>query len=150
MRAFLFATLVASGLVGCATPTTAPITTPPSPTISESEPTTPQIESITTEEIPIPDALLFDFLVAEFALRQGRYREALDLYQRLAEQVNDVNVSARAARIAQFLGDENAVTTLVQLWFPSVKLVRVFHQKFGIVLGIGKLIVWVQICHIYQ
>ena len=119
MRAFLFATLVASGLVGCATPTTAPITTPPSPTISESEPTTPQIESITTEEIPIPDALLFDFLVAEFALRQGRYREALDLYQRLAEQVNDVNVSARAARIAQFLGDENAVTTLVQPWLTQ-------------------------------
>ncbi len=119
MRAFLFATLVASGLVGCATPTTAPITTPPPPTISESEPTTPQIEAITTEEIPIPDALLFDFLVAEFALRQGRYREALDLYQRLAEQVNDVNVSARAARIAQFLGDENAVTTLVQLWLTQ-------------------------------
>ena len=73
----------------------------------------------TIQEVPIPDELLFDFLVAEFALRQGDYREALRRYEKLSLEVNDIGVAARATRIAQFLGDEAAVNQLVERWLTQ-------------------------------
>jgi len=114
MRRFLYLTLLASLLAACTT-------VPPQPAITAVPVTksTPAKNDIVRQEIPIPDALVYDFLVAEFALRQGDYRQALKLYQDLATRVDDVEVSARATRIAQFLGDEPAVSELVKRWLAQ-------------------------------
>ena len=98
----------------CATQETVQVST----VAGEAVPATVELEPI-VQEIPIPDALLFDFLVAEFALRQGDYREALRRYEKLSLQLDDIGVAARATRIAQFLGDEAAVNQLVERWLTQ-------------------------------
>lgn len=114
MRRIFYLTVLATLLSACSTvPQPAPIADVPG-----QAPAQPQSESI-RQEVPIPDALVYDFLVAEFALRQGDYRQALQLYQDLATKVDDVEVSARATRIAQFLGDEPAVSALVKRWLAQ-------------------------------
>lgn len=114
MRRIFYLTVLATLLSACSTvPQPAPIADVPG-----QAPVQPQSESI-RQEVPIPDALVYDFLVAEFALRQGDYRQALRLYQDLATKVDDVEVSARATRIAQFLGDEPAVSALVKRWLAQ-------------------------------
>ena len=114
MRRIFYLTVLATLLSACSTvPQPAPIADVPGQAPAQS-----QSESI-RQEVPIPDALVYDFLVAEFALRQGDYRQALQLYQDLATKVDDVEVSARATRIAQFLGDEPAVSALVKRWLAQ-------------------------------
>jgi hypothetical protein len=72
----------------CATQETVQVTT----VAGEAVPASVELEPI-VQEIPIPDALLFDFLVAEFALRQGDYREALRRYEKLSLQLDDIECS---------------------------------------------------------
>ena len=114
MRRIITLTILAGTLSACSSaPLQQPIADAPTETAISTKP------EIIRQEVPIPDALVYDFLVAEFALRHGNYRHALRLYQELAKQVDDVEVSARATRIAQFLGDEPAVSELVKRWLAQ-------------------------------
>ena len=114
MRRIISVTVLAGLLSACSSaPVQQPIAAATADTVSTIEP------QIIRREVPIPDELVYDFLLAEFALRQGDYRQALRLYQDLATQVDDVEVSARATRIAQFLGDESAVSELVKRWLAQ-------------------------------
>lgn len=114
MRRFISVTVFAGLLSACGS---TPLEEPNTATITDTQ--TAAKPELIREEVPIPDHLVYDFLLAEFALRHGDYRQALRLYQELAKQVDDVEVSARATRIAQFLGDEPAVSELVKRWLAQ-------------------------------
>lgn len=65
---------------------------------------------------PFPDDSFYDLLVAEFALRRGAYDLALGNYMQQARATRDTGVTARAARLAQFLRSDRAALDASQLW----------------------------------
>ena len=70
------------------------------------------------EEIirPFPEGSFYDLLVAEFAMRRGRYDLALGYYLQQAHETRDIGVAARATRLAQFLQADKASLDAAQLW----------------------------------
>jgi len=65
---------------------------------------------------PFPDDSLYDLMVAEFALRRGAYELALGNYMQQAHATRDPGVTARAARLAQFLRSDRAALDASELW----------------------------------
>lgn len=65
---------------------------------------------------PFPADSFHDLLVAEFAVRRNRYDLALGNYLQQAHQTRDPGVTARATRLAQFLGADKATLDAAQLW----------------------------------
>lgn len=68
------------------------------------------------KERPFPADSFYDLLVAEFALHNGQYELALNNYMQQAQTVDDVGVSARAARLAQFVRADRAALDAAELW----------------------------------
>lgn len=65
---------------------------------------------------PFPDDSFYDLMVAEFALRRGEYELALGNYMQQAHATQDAGVTARAARLAQFLHSDRAALDASELW----------------------------------
>jgi tetratricopeptide (TPR) repeat protein len=65
---------------------------------------------------PFPADGFYDLLVAEFALHRGEYDLALNNYLQQAHTINDVGVTARASRLAQFIRADRAALDAAQLW----------------------------------
>jgi len=65
---------------------------------------------------PFPGDSFYDLLVAEFALRRGEYDLALGNYLQQAQATRDTEVTARAARLAQFLKADRAALEASELW----------------------------------
>ncbi len=86
----------------------------PTPQAAVSEPVVEEAEDIPTR--PFPADSFHDLLVAEFAVRRNRYDLALGNYLQQAHQTRDPGVTARATRLAQFLGADKATLDAAQLW----------------------------------
>ncbi|MDX9873602.1 MAG: tetratricopeptide repeat protein [Spongiibacteraceae bacterium] len=65
---------------------------------------------------PFPSDTFYDLLVAEVALRRGAYELSLDNYLQQARRTRDPQVTARAARLAQFLRADRAAAEIAALW----------------------------------
>jgi tetratricopeptide (TPR) repeat protein len=65
---------------------------------------------------PFPADSFYDLVVAEFALRRGEYELALGNYMQQAHATGDTGVTARAARLAQFLHADRAALDAAELW----------------------------------
>ncbi|OUS30609.1 hypothetical protein A9R01_12140 ['Osedax' symbiont bacterium Rs2_46_30_T18] len=59
---------------------------------------------------------LFDILSAELAANQDHYNYSLEKYLKQAELTRDPGLAKRAASIAQYLRDTDALTRAVKLW----------------------------------
>ena len=99
-------------LAGCQTPPVQPA--PPAPPPAASAPTSPPPVAVKTR--PFPGDSFYDLLVAEFALRRGEYDLALGNYLQQAQATRDTEVTARAARLAQFLKADRAALEASELW----------------------------------
>ncbi len=106
------AALLASALAlaACATPT------PPPPQQPVAAPVEQPPEPAEVVLRPFPADAFHDLLVAEFAMRRGRYDLALGNYLQQAHKTRDAGVAARATRLAQFLQTDNAALDAAQLW----------------------------------
>lgn len=82
------------------------------PAAESAEPAPPVVEKTR----PFPADSFYDLLVAEFALRRGAYELALGNYMQQAHSTQDAGVTARAARLAQFLKADRAALDASQLW----------------------------------
>lgn len=68
---------------------------------------------------PFPDDSFHDLLVAEFAIRRQQYDLALNNYMRQAERTRDSGVIATAARLAQFINDDESALSITDLWLEQ-------------------------------
>lgn len=59
---------------------------------------------------------LYDLLIAELAGRQGQFDLALGNYMRQARLTGDIEVAKRAARIAQYSKNTDAILEAAELW----------------------------------
>ncbi|MCG8314153.1 MAG: hypothetical protein MI976_13155, partial [Pseudomonadales bacterium] len=89
---------------------------------SEPTPTTRDTSSASTGEIlkpttrPFDRETLYDLLVAEFAGKRNRADVALGKYLKQAHKSRDPAVTARATRIARYLGAHQAALDSAMLW----------------------------------
>ncbi|MDX1269961.1 MAG: hypothetical protein R3311_21525, partial [Oceanisphaera sp.] len=74
------------------------------------------MEELAKPSRPFPDDSFYDLLVAEFAIRRQQYNLALDNYLYQARRTRDLGVTATAARLAQFIKDEQATMEAVDIW----------------------------------
>ena len=112
----LAATLLLSLFSACSSTPQQPANEP-APEAVISKPAAEEVEVV--EEIPtrpFPADSFHDLLVAEFAVRRNRYDLALGNYLQQAHQTRDPGVTARATRLAQFLGANKATLNAAQLW----------------------------------
>lgn len=65
---------------------------------------------------PIPADTLYDLLVAEVAGHRNNYELALENYLHQARETRDVQVTARATHLAQYLGADDEVEEMALLW----------------------------------
>ncbi len=65
---------------------------------------------------PIPADTLYDLLVAEMAGHQNNYELALQNYVYQAQETRDIQVTARAAHLAQYLGAIEVAAQMAELW----------------------------------
>ncbi len=65
---------------------------------------------------PLPPDSVYDLLVAEVAVRRGDYPLALNNYLQQARATRDIEVTARAARLAQYLRADKEALEAAQLW----------------------------------
>ncbi len=80
-----------------------------------------EIEAPTSEQVQPPDRrissdTLYDLLVAEVAGHRSNYELALENYVHQARETRDVQVTARATHLAQYLGATSEVAEMSQLW----------------------------------
>ena len=80
----------------------------------EPEAIVPQPEPVPSR--PIPADTLYDLLVAEMAGHQNNYELALQNYVFQAQQTRDIQVTARAAHLAQYLGATEVAVQMAELW----------------------------------
>ncbi|TQV84794.1 tetratricopeptide repeat protein [Exilibacterium tricleocarpae] len=95
-------------LYGCATQTPVPVTETPVEVVPE-----PVVEA---PPRPFPAETLYALLVAEMAGSRERYDIALGNYIQQAHKTRDPGVTARATRIARFLGARQAALNTALLW----------------------------------
>lgn len=103
------ATLLCLILAGCSTLQTTPTGSTPSaaqPPVAEQEPPVRPFERET----------LYDLMVAEFAGKRNRADVALGKYLKQAHKTRDPAVTARATRIARYLGAHQAALDSAMLW----------------------------------
>lgn len=95
-------------LTACAAtpPQSVSIETPPAEPIAKPKP----------RDIPFPDDSFYQLLVAEFAIRRQQYDLALNNYMVQASETRDPGVIATAARLAQFINDDEAALSATELW----------------------------------
>ncbi|ARN76376.1 hypothetical protein BST96_11395 [Oceanicoccus sagamiensis] len=106
--------LLLSLLSACSsTPEQEPVVAEPEASIASPEIEEEEAEAPTR---PFPADSFHDLLVAEFAVRRNRYDLALGNYLQQAHQTRDPGVTARATRLAQFLGADKATLDAAQLW----------------------------------
>lgn len=114
-RSVPIALLVLFLLTGCTAVTEQ--TAPTAPVAEQLDPVVEQPqEDAETHTRPFPDDSLHDLLLAEFAVRRNRYDVALGNYLQQAHQTRDIGVTARAVRLAQYLGADKAALDASQLW----------------------------------
>lgn len=65
---------------------------------------------------PFPEDTLYALLVAEFAAHRGKFDLALQNYMQEAVKTRDPGVTARATRMARYLGVERATLDSALLW----------------------------------
>jgi tetratricopeptide (TPR) repeat protein len=80
------------------------------------EPATVVAEPEPTPSRPIPADTLYDLLVAEMAGHQNNYELALQNYVYQAYETRDIQVTARAAHLAQYLGATEVAAQMAELW----------------------------------
>jgi hypothetical protein len=117
MKTALGAALAAS-LTLAACGTVQPRHEPPPAATTSSIPAAPPAAA-EEKQRPFPADSFYDLLVAEFALRRGDYQLALGNYMQQAYATRDVGVTARAARLAEFLHADRAALDAAQLWIPQ-------------------------------
>lgn len=93
----------------------------PGPTGEDPQPDTAAVAVAPAEpeEIPsrpIPADTLYDLLVAEVAGHRSNYELALENYLHQARETRDVQVTARATHLAQYLGANEEVEEMASLW----------------------------------
>ncbi len=85
----------------------------------------PAPSAATTAEAPaevavpvrtLPDDSVYDLLLAEFAIRRQHFDLALERYLHQAEQTRDIGVVSTAARLAQYMNNQQATLEAVALW----------------------------------
>jgi Flp pilus assembly protein TadD len=110
----LFPLLIASVILGCATPpeATPPVSAPVSapsaqavpPAHSGATPTAPPSDRASDKdavpEVPITGALMYQLMAAELAAQQGDLGAAYSIYLKLARETRDPRLARRAAEIA--------------------------------------------------
>lgn len=84
---------------------------------------------------PIPADTLYDLLVAEMAGHQSNYELALENYVYQARETRDVQVTARAAQLAQFLGATDVVEEMASLWLELEPKSGEAHFIYGLALA---------------
>lgn len=87
---------------------------PPATAADVAEPKPSPAPAVKTR--PFPGDSFYDLLVAEFALRRGEYDLALGNYLQQAQSTGDIEVTARATRLAQFLKADRAALEASELW----------------------------------
>ncbi|RMF19485.1 MAG: hypothetical protein D6758_01920 [Gammaproteobacteria bacterium] len=119
MRTLLIACTAALWLTGCATYSQPPLAGHPSLPV-RSLLTPEEMAPAPEEQSPHPTAFSRDvlarLLTAEFAAQHEDYATLLRYYREVAEETHDSEVIVRAVRIAQFVKDEEALTSLALLW----------------------------------
>jgi tetratricopeptide (TPR) repeat protein len=80
------------------------------------EPATVTAEPEPPPSRPIPADTLYDLLVAEMAGHQNNYELALQNYVYQAQETRDIQVTARAAHLAQYLGATEVAAQMAELW----------------------------------
>ncbi len=91
----------------------------PAKSVSEENPSqAPQVKA-ERRFIPFPDDSFYDLLVAEFAIRRQHYDLALTNYMVQAEETRDLGVITTAARLAQFVNDDETALYATQLWLQQ-------------------------------
>ena len=95
----------------------------PSKQPAETAPTAPASATEVQQEVqrevirrPFPDDSLYPLLVAEIALRRRDYHTALRHYMELAPRLRDPEISAQAARLAQYLRQDEEAMAATALW----------------------------------
>ena len=102
-------------LLGCLW-LTACTTVPTEPPAPEPAPEAALEKSAELPTRPLPPGSVYDLLVAEVAVRRGDYALALNNYLQQARATRDVEVTARAARLAQYLHADAEALEAAQLW----------------------------------
>lgn len=114
MKTALGLLLIGSVLVaGCSLQPRPPQAEAESPAAAETPVPIPAPE---IRQRPFPADGFYDLLVAEFALHRGEYELALNNYLQQAHTINDIGVTARASRLAQFVKADRAALDAAQLW----------------------------------
>ena len=110
-RTSLAALLLAVGFVlpGCATEPGATATPQPVAAVEATEKPTPPTR-------PFPVNSLYELLAAEFAGIREQIEPALEIYINQAHETRDPGVIERAIRIASFVGLNDVVLDLAELW----------------------------------
>ncbi|MCY4425489.1 MAG: tetratricopeptide repeat protein [Halieaceae bacterium] len=115
MRYLLFYAALLTLLTACAGA--------PSRQPAETEPMVPANSTEVQQEVqqeavlrPFPDDSLYPLLVAEIALRRRDYDTALRHYMELAPRLRDREISAQAARLAQYLRKDEEAMAATALW----------------------------------
>lgn len=89
---------------------------------------------------PFPDDSLYPLLVAEIALRRRDYHTALRHYMELAPRLRDREISAQAARLAQYLRQEEEAMAATALWVelePDNRIARLALANLQARRGMG-------------
>lgn len=91
------------------------------PTVEPQSPAVPDPMPVAEPAPPPPDReipsdTLYDLLVAEVAGHRSNYELALENYMTQARETRDVQVTARATHLAQYLGNADAVAEMSSLW----------------------------------
>jgi tetratricopeptide (TPR) repeat protein len=107
------ATLALAALLGgcTATPPPAPAPEPAAAATTQGGDAAPE-----PHYRPFPEDTLYALLVAEFAARRGQLDVALQNYLQQAAKTRDPGVTARATRMARYLGAERATLESSLLW----------------------------------
>lgn len=88
---------------------------PPKNTAVE-QPAATLASKVEPQYLPFPDDSFHELLVAEFAIRRQQYGLALSNYMLQAEATGDLGVIATAARLAQYINDDETALNATQLW----------------------------------
>lgn len=108
--------LYGPALLGCLWLAACSVTPPEPPPETEAPADAPAETVAELPTRPLPPDSVYDLLVAEVAVRRGDYSLALTNYLRQAQATRDVEVAARAARLAQYLRADRESLEAAQLW----------------------------------
>ncbi len=103
-------------LVGCAQTTKPIVLEKPTPVVAPVTQVMPPVVAVTLPGIELTDAILYQYLLTEFANQRGHKALAVEGSEELAQQTRDPRLAKRAAQLALESGDMNRAVAALKLW----------------------------------